>query len=137
MTQNKLEKILFLDESRWFRSRLEGIEVESGRQFEVVYEQGDLYTNTPGKTKMIQDLTESGKVDYVVIGNNLGAGVEKAAAVAEAMRADRACIVWNDYYAGDEVRYAALGFKHFMSRKDLADHFKIYVGGQHNDTKTN
>jgi len=68
----------------------------------------------------IRKLTAKKMIDLVVIGNNLGAGVKKAEAVAKKMR-DRTIILWNRYTPGcpEEKHYRELGITRFASRSDL------------------
>ena len=67
----------------------------------------------------IRRLTTEAQIDLIIIGNNLDAGVQKAFAVAEAMRS-KTIIVWNDYRSGMERPYVRLGgFTRFCSRIDL------------------
>jgi hypothetical protein len=80
---------------------------------------------------VIKQVTEEGKFDYAIIGNNLGSGIMKAGAVSKDMRAGKACIVWNTYFPGDEEPYIELGFKHFLSRRDLGDHLGKYLRAKH------
>ena len=136
-TQEKLERILFLDDAPWFLPEVEGVRLEVLQEGQynplgkLLAPGSGVYGSDPNKEAMIREATENGKVDYVVIGNNLGAGVRKAAAVAEDMRADKACVVWNSYFPGEEAEYARLGFQHFMSRSDLGEHFGKYLRAKH------
>ncbi len=88
---------------------------------------GDAYECDDRKRATIEQLTRSGSVDYVMIGNNTGIGVTKAAAVAEHLRADRALIFWNNYTPGDEEPYRELGYQHFMSGTDIPRFFGDYL----------
>ena len=136
-TQEKLERILLLDDAPEFLPKVEGITLnviqEAIRDPWLLYcvPGSGAYGSDPAKEAMIRDVTSNGKVDYVVIGNNCGVGIRKAAAVAEVMRANKACVVWNSYFPGDEAEYARLGFKHFMSRSDLAQHLGKYLRAKH------
>ncbi len=95
---------------------------DQGVRFEVI-QYGSIakltaYQVSEGELEDVASMTERKAVDLVVIGNNTGVGVQKARAVAEAMR-PMTVVVWNFYCKGDEEPYAALGFKHFCSRSDL------------------
>lgn len=80
-----------------------------------------------GFKETIKDFTENKKVDIIIIGNNRGAGVFKAEAVADDMK-DKTIIVWHDL-CGDEFDerdeqektwpYRRLGFKCFALRRDM------------------
>lgn len=137
-TQEKLERILLLDDCPECLPKVEGITLDVIQEaphydswFLYCNPGSGVYGSTPEKEAMIREVTSNKKVDYVVIGNNCGTGVRKAAAVAEDMRADKACVVWNSYQRGDEAKYAGLGFKHFMSRSDLAEHLEKYLRAKH------
>ncbi len=129
----RVERILFLDV---YGDRLEFFERNlgtiPGTRIEVIPEPdpGDgpfistnrSYTNL--RNWVAQDITrmtKSGEVSYVIIGNNDGMGIQRAEAVDESMRADKACVVWHDYTPGNERPYAKIGFRHFVSRKDQWD----------------
>lgn len=88
---------------------------------------GDAYDCDSRKRATIERLTKSGSIDFVMIGNNTGIGVTKAAAVAEPLRADRALIFWNNYTLGDEEPYRELGYQHFMSGTDIPRFFSRYL----------
>lgn len=97
-----------------------------------MYQQKDIgdpnvYESPEHVCQQITLMTSNNKVDIVIIGNNLGAGVAKARAVADAMR-DRTVVVWNVYRKGDESTYAKLGFKRFGSRSDLPDILSAMLG---------
>lgn len=106
----------------------------------------DFYSSTPELERWILDVTEKGSIDYVVIGNNEGAGIPKAAAVNPDLRTDKACIVWHELFepttalreyltlkdprltkyvdkrAEEMKAYAELGYNHFLERRRLAEH---------------
>ncbi len=100
----------------------------------------DFYSSNPQLEEWIQEVTEKGSIDYVVIGNNLGAGIPKAAAVNPVLREDKACVVWNvlfkpkielsdptyQEYLREQTKekkaYTELGYKHFLERRRLAEH---------------
>ena len=113
----KIVKVLFLDDAPWFLPDLtsHGIELE-GIQ-EGPWGTTNIYTFPTQVCKAVKKLT-AGKVDIVVIGNNMGAGVAKAQAVVDKMK-EMTIVVWNSYHKGDEQPYTDLGLKHFGSRKDL------------------
>ena len=92
---------------------------------------GPTYMVWDSKLELIKRLTEGGDVDYVIIGNNRGAGVSKASKVAQNMRANHACVVWHDYIPGYEQLYAKLGYKYFMSRNVLEAHLIKHITEKH------
>ena len=57
--------------------------------------------------------------DVVLLGNNRGVGLEKAATLPATMR-DRTLVMWDRYRSGDEAAYASFGFTHFGQRSVLA-----------------
>ena len=63
---------------------------------------------------------EGRNFDLIVIGNNLGTGLQYARVVPVEMRR-RTLIVWNEYTPGDERGYARMGYRKFASRKDQTD----------------
>jgi hypothetical protein len=79
------------------------------------------YRSTPELEVRIREITAGG-VDYVVIGNNMGAGVPKAAAVAESLRAENTCVMWNGTPTDtDKAPYLSLGYTRFIRRADLPE----------------
>ena len=73
-----------------------------------------VYEPTAQLLKVIEAETASGRYDWVIIGNNRGAGVTKARRVAEAMK-DKTIIIANSH--PPEGLYRDLGFQHFASRE--------------------
>ena len=77
--------------------------VESMRLFQV------------GQEDQLSKLTEA-DYDYIVIGNNLGSGAQKASYVPSRLRS-RVVIVWNGDPTSVEISgYSFYGFEHFSSR---------------------
>jgi hypothetical protein len=114
----KIVKVLLLDDAPWFLPDLEA----QGVKIEVIQEGlwGTLsvYEARPKTLEIIKRLTENKEVDLIVVGNNMGAGVPKAMAIADAMK-EQTIVVWNYYCKGDEAPYSAIGFKQFGSRTAL------------------
>ena len=114
----KIVKVLFLDDAPWFLPDL----TSHGIKLEVIQEGlwGTMNVYSAPTTHVCEAVKEltAGKVDVVVIGNNLGAGVAKAQAVVDKMK-EMTIVVWNSYHKGDEQPYTDLGLKHFGSRNDL------------------
>jgi hypothetical protein len=115
----KIVKVLFLDDAPWCLPNLsqKGIELEVIRESE--WGTMDVYKAPPHVCEAVKQLTEEKKVDLVIVGNNMGAGVLKAQAIAEDMK-EKTIVVWNFYTLGVEQPYAAFGLKHFCSRKNLS-----------------
>jgi hypothetical protein len=85
----------------------------------------------------IREFTSNGNADYVIIGNNNGAGLSKAKAVVPWMRKNNSSIVWHfrrppvsqerwekvlyqaSYSPGMENEYESLGYTKFMQRDEL------------------
>lgn len=84
----------------------------------LVLEEADAYKVEEQECEVVKNLTGGGAVDMVIVGNNNGAGVKRAGAIAEGMK-EMTIIVWNDYEKGLEAPYHSMGFKHFGSRSDL------------------
>lgn len=128
MAEQKVERILLLDDSQRYLPVVEGVGL-------IVIEEtslgGSAYRSSPDLEANIKRLTEGGEVDYVVIGNNTGAGFRKADAVAEGMRAENACIVWHIYTPGSGRPYEEIGYRHFMSRTDLRDFLGRHIREKH------
>ncbi len=87
------------------------------------------YDANPTLCRKIQKLTSQGEVDIVVIGNNRGAGLERAEAVAPSLR-DQTIITAHQYQLGGELEelYAPKGFKHFCKRNNLRNKVKEVLG---------
>jgi hypothetical protein len=78
-----------------------------------------VYHPTHALFNAIQNITKHGNIDIVVIGNNNGAGLYKAAYVNPTLR-ERTVIIWNLYTPGlDDAEYKALGYTRFLSRHKL------------------
>lgn len=56
--------------------------------------------------------------DLVIVGNNLGAGVDKARIMHLRGLSDRVIVLWNGYRPGEEQPYLEFGCKYFGSRMD-------------------
>lgn len=78
----------------------------------------DSYKVTPDVLLKIKGLSR-GNVDLFVIGNNLGAGLEKAKAVSPEMR-DRVVIIYNAITLEEKEAYKTLGFTRFESRGNFS-----------------
>lgn len=85
---------------------------------EILLGAHDLYSPPPELCEFVRRVTSINLVDLVVIGNNLGAGLVKAQAVAEDMK-PKTIVTWNTYRKGEERLYLAHGLRHFCSRIDL------------------
>lgn len=119
----KTAKVLFLERPYFLAYILPALE-DLGIRLEVVL-QGDLgeedvYKSSSEVCREITRLTQSEKVDLVIVANNQYVGVSKAKAVADEMK-DRTIIIWTRYVPGDEEPYAALGFTRFGSRDKLSE----------------
>lgn len=114
----RIVKVLFLDDAPWFLPDL----TPHGVELEVVQEgtwgMMSVYSAPTQVCEAVKKLTANKEVDIVVVGNNMGAGVPKARAVADDMK-EMTIVVWNSYYQGVEAPYDGLGLKHFGSRSDL------------------
>ncbi|MCA9485372.1 MAG: hypothetical protein KC506_00845 [Nanoarchaeota archaeon] len=132
--QEKLERILLLDNFSLVMPKIEGVSLKIIQQDKVNLGTKDVYKFFNEELdENIRRLTQDGEVDYVVIGNNRGAGVVKASAVAEDMRANRTCIVWNEYFSGAEIFYVGLGINYFISRRDLGVHLEKYLRAKYSE----
>ncbi len=128
-------RILVLDSSDSYARpvpRVEGVQLVVLDQLDLIPGSVDreaVYDTDPRPELVdrIRDLTKSGNVDYVVIGNNCGAGIELAKTVDRCLRAERSCVVWNVCLPGDEEPYAALGYRHFLSRFHLPVHLNLIL----------
>lgn len=116
----KTVKILFLDDAPWFLPDSPHGGVELRVVMAGQWGTGDVYAAPASVCESIQKLTSEKAVDIVVIGNNMGAGVPKARAIADDMR-DVTIVVWNQYSLGIEGPYTALGLTRFGSRTDLRE----------------
>jgi len=87
-----------------------GVEVEFVPN--ILFGRDEVYNSSPAICRMVTDLTSRGEVDLVVIANNLGAGIEKARAVAENMR-DKTIVFWTGDFGTDNVPYKQLGITRF------------------------
>lgn len=123
----KTYTVLFLDDAPWFLPDLTEHGVELKAIVEGRWGDGRVYVASVEVCETVKKLTEGGEVDFVVVGNNMGAGVAKARAVANGMK-DKTIVVWNSYRQGDEAPYAALGLKHFGSRLDLEQMVPAMLG---------
>jgi len=107
----------------------------------------DYTSSNPKLEEWIKKLTETENIDYVIIGNNMGGGIPKAASVNPLFRGNKACIVWNALFPvevlqiddnsisslyhtqeSEKEAYRKLGYKHFLQRRDLAEHLLEYFG---------
>jgi len=95
--------------------RDKGLEVETIK-LEVYI--GYRYRVVPSICANAQRLTMEKAVDLVILGNNLGTGLTNAEFIADPMK-EKTIVVWNYYQPGQEDPYAAMGFRHFCSRRDL------------------
>src|SRR3989344_2701733 len=114
----KIVKVLFLDDAPWFLPDL----TPHGIKLEVVQEgmwgTMNVYSAPAKVCEAVKKLTAGKEVDIVVVGNNMGAGVPKAKAIADGMK-EMTVVVWNSYYRGNEAPYAALGSNRFGSPPNL------------------
>jgi hypothetical protein len=78
--------------------------------------------------KLIREANKKSKssdIDLIIIGNNMGAGVDKARALTPEA-CPKTIVVWNDYLPGTELPYAELGYRYFASRADF-ETIKRYI----------
>ena len=78
----------------------------------------NLYEANEKTLAKIKELTASKNFDIVVLGNNLGAGIVKAASIHPRLHS-RTVVVWNDDGLGGKAEYEKLGFRNFMTRDSL------------------
>lgn len=116
----KTVRVLFLDDAPWFLPNLEKDDVKLQVEKEGSWGTMDVYSAPRSLCEEITRLTAEGLVDLVVVGNNCGAGIPKAQAIAPCLR-EKTIVVWNSYYTGLDRPYAVLGFKHFGSRSKLCE----------------
>lgn len=119
-------KVLVLDSwgiGVWWIADEENVDVEA-----EMFPDVDVYA---AEHRVLEFIREHA-ADYglVIIGNNLGAGVFKAAFVPEAMW-NRSVVVWNDEPTESmKAQYKQLGYQHFTSRRNLSEfleqHPEIY-----------
>lgn len=123
----KTVRVLFLDDAPWHLPDL----TSQGVRLEVIQEgqwgSMNVYSAPRQVCEAVKKLTTSKEVDIVVVGNNLGAGVAKAKAIAEDMK-EKTIVVWNSYSRGNEAHYARLGLTHFGSRTDLRQMVSALLG---------
>jgi len=123
----RIVKVLFLDDAPWFLPDL----TSHGVKLEVIQEGQwgtmDVYSAPAEVCEAVKKLTAGKEVDVVVVGNNIGAGVPKAEAIADDMKG-MTIVVWNSYHKGNEAPYAALGLKRFGSRSDLEQMIPAMLG---------
>lgn len=112
----RIVKVLFLDDV-WVLPNLTsyGIEFEEIRESQW---NTNVYSAPVEVCEAVKKLTAAKAVDIVVIGNNMGAGVAKAKAVADDMK-EMTVVVWNSYHQGVERPYASFGLKRFGARTDI------------------
>jgi|GEM_PF-2692605 len=113
----RIVKVLFLDNAPQFLPNLDSHDIK----LEVVQEDvfgTRVYDAPPNVCEAVNKLTTGKEVDIVVVGNNMESGIPKSKAIADDMK-NMTIVVWNAYHEGTESPYAALGFKHFGSRRDL------------------
>lgn len=79
--------------------------------------------NLEGNPDVLRYIRARGSTyDLIVIGNNLKAGIPKAAALDPSVR-HRAVVVWHDEpNEWDKDPYLALGYQHFTTRSSLVDY---------------
>jgi len=65
---------------------------------------------------IVRRLTRKEHFDLVIIGNNKGAGLRKAACVKPSMRAASVVILWNSFGYRDTKPYENMGYTHFCTR---------------------
>ena len=168
MMSKKVYNILYLDDLRYAIAFLPGRQLEDdesqlwkcdeiGKNVflriipeGLIYQSHDFYRSSKQLEDWIEVETNTGKYHYVVIGNFNGAGFLKAAFVNPEMRADKACIVWNNYPPFEDsinqmkyedkinrglnvsppdpamAKYHQLGYRHFLGRLDLSKHLVEY-----------
>jgi hypothetical protein len=86
----------------------------------------DGYGVSPRSLQLVREATPE-RYDAVIVGNNLGTGLSKAANLPEPMRS-RTMIVWNQYQPGVERAYAEMGFTRFGQRhsRDMDTTYDIW-----------
>ena len=97
----------------------------AGIELEIIHELRNQFWNEPLGRYFVSDralqLAQAATpelYDAVVVGNNLGTGVDKACELPRSMQG-RTMIVWNHFRSGDESAYADLGFTRFGNRLTL------------------
>jgi hypothetical protein len=77
----------------------------------------DLYHPRPDLLGKIAQITGSGEIGIVIVGNNRGgAGIKKAAMIAPHLQGST-LVVWNHYVPGMESpEYVEMGFRNFTTR---------------------
>lgn len=96
-----------------------GLEAETAIDLETrLFSRTDTYVVNPKVVAYLKALKPD-DYDLIVVGNNNGAGVEKAAAMPVALRS-RTVIVWNSIPGAiNRGEYEAMGFIHFSTRESL------------------
>lgn len=97
---------------------LEAVEVVTEMDL-LAGQDSDPYEPTPALLARIVKVTASEDYGAVVLGNNLGAGVEKAMAIDVRLR-DRTFVAWNGPTMRERDTYERLGYAHFHTRSDLS-----------------
>lgn len=123
-------KVLFLDsppQQLVVGTRLK----EAGLKMEIVpngaLSKDEAYGNFYGLASKIKTLCDNPEIELVILGNNLGAGLAKARAIAPRLQ-DKTIVLWNNNRARDEQPYAQLGFRHFGDRGDIVELAKQALG---------
>lgn len=132
-----LYKILLLDKtSDWLTRPLDKLDVEYDLRTPSLSgpDNYDYYCELSAKSpleslsaiRMIQAIINEinhVQFDLVVIGNNLGAGLDKAQAIAtkQPELIPKTLIVWNNHTVQDEKPYRQLGYSYFGNRYQAID----------------
>ena len=91
----------------------------------------DPYHNSFFEQVKIRGIIEKGGIDYIVIGNNVGKGLERALVVPKSMR-ERSCVIWDirrQTHLGGELKdeYEKLGFRYHVKIGDLREFIRATI----------
>jgi hypothetical protein len=111
-----LQVIPEVNSPRSFLDIPEGIKIREDLVIDPFGDRDSVYQPTTPLLEKIREITETGQIDLVVIGNNLGAGIAKARHVARSLRR-RTIIMANSWVPVSD--YKPLGYTRFTKRDDL------------------
>ncbi|MSR78847.1 MAG: hypothetical protein EXS59_01750 [Candidatus Taylorbacteria bacterium] len=123
-------------ESRFDPKRLladEDLDIVPGVRLEVIEafagaKRCSCYDPDPVLCEKIKTMTANREVDIVVIGNNRGAGLEKAKAIAQHLQDQTIVTFFDKPHEGMTREYVEMGFKHFCIRRDLRQRLQTMLG---------
>lgn len=99
----------------------------AGFELEIIYLPHHQYYASNANCEQIRELTSQHKVDLVIIGNNMGAGLIRARFVHVDLL-PMTMVVWNDYRESETIPYAEVGISHFGRRPEILTILKNLLG---------